>query len=450
MDTNSIRNGTPNHEASTATTCSGPRFLTQSELQYLKQTQGDVHKHNLIDVCRMCIKSLVDASAFQSILDDNEHLNNFFVIVEYLFLYRLLPHKKNSWFGPEEPFSPWTVVSSFKKSGHSSRLLKFETQSIQTIEEMCVGSPPITKFRAWLRLALLEKRFAEYYNILASNRGLISHYYEPNSCFDGEDGQVLSENFKCLNSIDFLLCLKDFSCPGELSLVINFSPYLIYTQTPESRAADELEKIRFANPSLLDESNLKELLRKEREQKLFYEEMIRSKDEEIQALQAMNSELTADRCEKQQIVLELQRLLNQTQNALRESQHHQDKKPWLPNMPNLAFMRGGSDHTHNSADNKDDVNSDFVSFGSYASGKVPQDPDLWSRPLEENPIRKKPDKTSPKSEPHAPQEPLLAPQQDPVLSTMDTAATEPPETQPVDGVGIINPDYSQHNGDSHN
>ena len=448
MDTNSIRNGTPNHEASLLTSNNGPRFLTQSELLSLKQTQRNVHKHNLIDVCRMCIKSLVDASAFQNILDDNEHLNNFCVIVEYLFLYRLLPHKKNSWFGPEEPFSPWTVVSSFKKSGNSFRLLKLETQSIQTIEEMCVGSPPITKFRAWLRLALLEKRFAEYYSVISANRSLISHYYEPDSCFDGEDGQVLTENFKCLNSIDFLLCLKDFSCPGETNLVINFSPYLIYTQTAESRAADEMERARFANPSLRDESNLAELLRKEREQKLFYEEMIRSKNEEIQSLQEMNSELTADRSEKQQIILELQGLLDQTQNSLRESQHHQDKKPWIPNIANLPFMRGGSDHTHNSADNRDDVNSDFVSFGSYTSGKVPQDPDLWSRPLEENPIRKKPAKTPPSSEPLSPQEPSLPPQENP-LNTMDTPPTEPTEAEPVGRVGMINLDYSQHNGNSH-
>ena len=445
MDTNSIRNGTPNHEASLlASASSGPRLLTQSEMISLKQTQCHVHKHNLIDVCRMCIKSLVDASAFQSILDDNEHLNNFCVIAEYLFLYRLLPHKKNSWFGPEEPFSPWTVVSSFKKSGNSFRLLKLETQSVHTIEEMCVGSPPITKFRAWLRLALMEKRFAEYYSVLSANRSLISHYYEPDSCFDGEDGQVLSENFKCLNSIDFLLCLKDFCCPGELNLVINFSPYLLYTQTPESRAADELERIRFANPSLRDESNLTELLRKEREQKLFYEEMIRSKDEEIQALQAMNSELTADRSEKQQIILELQRLLDQTQISLRESQHHQDKKPWIPNISNLAFMRGPSDHTHNSPDSRDDANSDFVSFGSYTSGKVPQDPDLWSRPLEENPIRKKPDKPSPKSEPNSPR--VSPPPGEPVPNTMDTLPTE---TQSADRVGMINLDYSQHNGTSH-
>ena len=463
MDINSIRTATPTHEPVLLTsTGSGARIMTQLELVSLKQSQCDVHKHNLIDVCRMCIKSLVDASAFQSIMDDNAHLNNFCVIVEYLFLFRLLPHKKNSWFGPEEPFSPWSVVSSFKKQGSASRIFKLETQSIQTIEEMCVGSPPITKFRAWLRLALLEKRFAEYFNTLSSSSSLISHFYDSGSCFHGEDGQILSENFKCLNSIDFQLCLKDFTCPGEFSLVINFSPYLLYTQTAESQAADEMERLRFANPGLLDEDNLVEMLRKEREQKLFYEEVIRSKEEEIQSLQDQNSELSADRSDKQLIILELQRLLEQTQNALRESQNNQEKKPWIANISNLAFIRGGSDHAQNNSDNRDDPNSDFVSFGAYTSGKVPQDPDLWSRPLEENAIRKKPDKVSPKSEPRPPTEPLTPilpqppvsplvpmPNEDPIPSDDPRPLLEP-LTEPTEtAVGHINLDYTQHNGDSH-
>ena len=463
MDINSIRTATPTHEpVLVSSTGSGARMMSQSELVSLKQSQCDVHKHNLINVCRMCIKSLVDASTFQSIMDDNTHLNNFCVIVEYLFLFRLLPHKKNSWFGPEEPFSPWSVVSSFKKQGSTSRISKLETQSIQTIEEMCVGSPPITKFRAWMRLALLEKRFAEYYSILSSNSSLISHFYDSGSCLHGEDGQILSENFKCLNSIDFQLCLKDFSCPGEFSLVINFSPYLLYTQTAESRAADEMERLSFANPGLQDEHNLTEMLRKEREQKLFYEEVIRSKEEEMQSLQDQNADLSTDSSEQQQIILELQRLLEQTQNALRDSQNNQDKKPWIANIPNLTFIRGGSEHAHNNSEIRDESNSDFVSFGAYTSGKVPQDPDLWSRPLEENAIRKKPNKVSPKSEPKPSTEPLTPVLPHPPISPLvlipnedsipldDPLPLVEPQTEPTEtSVGHINLDYSQHNGDSH-
>ena len=438
MNINSIRSSTPNHETASiasSSSGSGPRILTQSEIQALKRHQNETHRQNLINVCRMCIKSLVDMSAFQSIVDDNQHLNNFCIIVEYLFLFRLLPHKKNSWFGPEEPFTPWSVVCSFKKSGHNSHS-KFETQSIQTIEEMCVGCPPISKFRAWLRLVLLEKRFAEYYTVLASNRSVISHFYDSGSCLEGEVGQILSENFKCLNSIDFLLCLKDFSSPGEFNLIIDFSPYLAYRQTAESQAADELEKLKVSPGGAGSEANLTELLRKEREQTQFYEEVIRSREEEIQSLQEQNSELSTERAEKQLIILELQRLLDQTQSALRESQHHQEKKTWLPNLPNmssLAFMRPVNEQTQNSADNRDNPNTDFVSFGSYTSGKVPQDPDLWRGPLEENAIRKK------ASQDHSPSS--HTPNQNSVHSS-------PAHHIPTDRTGDTHPDPLPQNGTS--
>ncbi|KAI6656912.1 hypothetical protein LOD99_16214 [Oopsacas minuta] len=186
--------------------------------------------------------------------------------------------------------------------------------------------------------------------------------------------------------------------------------------------------------------------------------MIRSKDEEIQSLQELNSELTADRSEKEHIILELQGLLEQTQNALRESQNHQDKKPWIPNMPSLAFMRGGGEHTHNNIESRDDPNSDFVSFGAYTSGKVPQDPDLWSRPLEENPIRKKQSKTLPSTDPRPSTEPLATILTHPPISPLILMSNEDPllptepqsNTQPTDNAfGHINLDYSLHNGNSH-
>ena len=51
--------------------------------------QWSVQRGNLLGICRMCVKSLVDKAAFEPITDTCPHLLNFCTIVEHLFTHRI-------------------------------------------------------------------------------------------------------------------------------------------------------------------------------------------------------------------------------------------------------------------------------------------------------------------------------------------------------------------------
>ena len=48
-----------------------------------------VQRSNLLGICRMCVKSLVDKAAFEPITDSCPHLLNFCIIMEHIFTHRI-------------------------------------------------------------------------------------------------------------------------------------------------------------------------------------------------------------------------------------------------------------------------------------------------------------------------------------------------------------------------
>ncbi|XP_048338694.1 RUN and FYVE domain-containing protein 2-like [Sphaerodactylus townsendi] len=84
---------------------------------------------------------------------------------------------------------------------------------------------PVGRGRAWLRLALMQKKLSEYMKALVNRRELLSEFYEPNALMMEEEGVVIAGLLVGLNVIDANFCMKGEDLDSQVG-VIDFSMYL--------------------------------------------------------------------------------------------------------------------------------------------------------------------------------------------------------------------------------
>ncbi|PNI26162.1 RUFY1 isoform 9, partial [Pan troglodytes] len=79
--------------------------------------------------------------------------------------------------------------------------------------------------RAWLYLALMQKKLADYLKVLIDNKHLLSEFYEPEALMMEEEGMVIVGLLVGLSVLDANLCLKGEDLDSQVG-VIDFSLYL--------------------------------------------------------------------------------------------------------------------------------------------------------------------------------------------------------------------------------
>ncbi|XP_053467599.1 RUN domain-containing protein 3B isoform X1 [Ictalurus furcatus] len=192
---------------------------------------GAVERRNLITVCRFSVKTLIDRSCYETIDDTSSEFINFVSILEQILSHRL--KGQITWFGYESPRSFWDYVRvACSKVPHSC---------IPSIESMENVRSSRAKGRAWIRVALMEKRLAEYISAALRDFKTTRRFYEDGAIVLGEEAGVLADTLIGLNAIDFSFCLKGESLDGSCPAVIDYTPYLKFTQTSDSISSDEEE-----------------------------------------------------------------------------------------------------------------------------------------------------------------------------------------------------------------
>uniref|UniRef100_U3J8B7 RUN and FYVE domain containing 3 n=1 Tax=Anas platyrhynchos platyrhynchos TaxID=8840 RepID=U3J8B7_ANAPP len=84
---------------------------------------------------------------------------------------------------------------------------------------------PVGRGRAWLRLALMQKKLSEYMKALINRKDLLSEFYEPNALMMEEEGAIIAGLLVGLNVIDANFCMKGEDLDSQVG-VIDFSMYL--------------------------------------------------------------------------------------------------------------------------------------------------------------------------------------------------------------------------------
>ncbi|XP_052010862.1 RUN and FYVE domain-containing protein 1-like [Xyrauchen texanus] len=181
-----------------------------------------VERSNLLSMMRLSINVLIQSSLSLGRMLDSEYLplQQFFVVLEHCLKHGL--KVKKSFIGQNKAI--WAPLELIEK-------LCPESADIATnVRDMPGLKTGLGRARAWLHLAFMQKKMADYMKVLISRQDLLGEFYEPGSLILEEEGVVIVGMLVGLNVLDANLCVKGEDLDSEVC-VIDFSLYLKDPQT---------------------------------------------------------------------------------------------------------------------------------------------------------------------------------------------------------------------------
>uniref|UniRef100_A0A3Q2CUE4 RUN domain-containing protein 3A n=1 Tax=Cyprinodon variegatus TaxID=28743 RepID=A0A3Q2CUE4_CYPVA len=290
-----------------------------------------VERKNLITVCRFSVKTLLEKYTAEPIDDSSEEFINFAAILEHILSHRF--KGSGSWFSSDGQRSFWEYI----------RLAcsKVQNSCIASIENIENISTSRAKGRAWIRVALMEKRLSEYVSTALRDTRTTRRFYDEGAIMLREEATVLTGMLIGLSAIDFSFCLKGEALDGKSPAVIDYTPYLKFTQSYDYLSDEEDRRsVDSSNseesvpehpyiPLVTDEESWSNKCRKMEQrfkivyaQKGYLEELVRLRESQLKNMETENKRLRAkveeltlqgqqEKKELEAIVLELQaQLLN--------------------------------------------------------------------------------------------------------------------------------------------
>ncbi|KAF3704430.1 RUN domain-containing protein 3A Rap2-interacting protein [Channa argus] len=186
-----------------------------------------VERKNLITVCRFSIKTLLEKYTAEPIDDSAEEFINFAAILEHILSHRF--KSSSSWFDGQRSY--WDYIRL--------ACAKVPNSCISSIESMENIRTSRAKGRAWVRVALMEKRLSEYIATALRDSRTTRRLYAEGAILLREEATVLTGMLIGLGAIDFSFCLKGEALDGKSSAVIDYTPYLKFTQSFDYLSDDD-------------------------------------------------------------------------------------------------------------------------------------------------------------------------------------------------------------------
>uniref|UniRef100_A0A8C0H3Z4 RUN and FYVE domain containing 1 n=1 Tax=Chelonoidis abingdonii TaxID=106734 RepID=A0A8C0H3Z4_CHEAB len=176
-----------------------------------------LERSNLMNMMKLSIKVLIQSalSLGRTLDSDFPPLQQFFVVMEHCLKHGLKARK--SFIGQNKSFfGPLELVE--KLCPEASDI----ATSVKNLPELKTA---VGRGRAWLYLALMQKKLADYLRVLLDHKHLLSEFYEPDALMMEEEGAVIVGLLVGLNVLDANLCLKGEDLDSQVG-VIDFSLYL--------------------------------------------------------------------------------------------------------------------------------------------------------------------------------------------------------------------------------
>ncbi|KAM8877893.1 RUN and FYVE domain-containing protein 2 isoform 3-T4 [Synchiropus picturatus] len=208
-----------------------------------------MERANLLNMAKLSIKGLIESAlSFGRTLDsDYPPLQQFFVVMEHCLKHGL--RVKKSFLGFNK--SLWGPLELVEK------LCPEAAEISASVRDLPGLKTPLGRARAWLRLALMQKRLADYLRLLISRKDLLSDFYENSALMLEEEGAVIVGLLVGLNVIDANLCVKGEDLDSQVG-VIDFSMYL-KNDIDDYRSEERNSQIA----SILDQKNYVEELNRQ-------------------------------------------------------------------------------------------------------------------------------------------------------------------------------------------
>ncbi|XP_029579325.1 RUN and FYVE domain-containing protein 1 isoform X1 [Salmo trutta] len=229
-----LRNATSSGSAASSPTSPNKQNSTENNTntnQYLPAVKDHmaVERSNLFSMMKLSIKGLIQSSLSLGRTLDSDYppLQQFFVVLEQCLKHGL--KVKKSFINQNK--SIWGPLELVQKLCPDSTDI---TTSARDLPGLKTG---LGRARAWLHLALMQKKLSDYLKALLDRRDILGEFYDPGALMMEEEGTVIGGMLVGLNVIDANLCIKGEDLDSQVG-VIDFSLYLKDPMTTETTKDD--------------------------------------------------------------------------------------------------------------------------------------------------------------------------------------------------------------------
>ncbi|CAB3250695.1 unnamed protein product [Arctia plantaginis] len=210
-----------------------------------------IERSNLVNISKLIVKELIEQSLRYGRMLDSDHLplHHFFIVLEHVMRHGLKP--KKGLLGPKKEL--WDILQMVEKYSPEAADITASVRDLPTVKTA------MGRARAWLRLALMQKRLADYLRILLEHReDTLEEYFEPHALMLNEEAVIITGVLVGLNVVDCNLCVKEEDLDSQQG-VIDFSLYLRGSNssndlTGNGNSGDAEPKQRHIN-TMLDQKN---------------------------------------------------------------------------------------------------------------------------------------------------------------------------------------------------
>ncbi|XP_056140318.1 RUN and FYVE domain-containing protein 1 [Lampris incognitus] len=176
---------------------------------------------------KLSIKVLIQSSLSLGRTLDSDYppLQQFFVVLEHCLKHGL--KAKKSFIGQNK--SIWGPLELVEKLCPESSDIATSARDLPSLKT------GLGRARAWLHLALMQKKVADYMKALLDRKDLLTEFYDPGALMMEDEGTVIVGLLVGLNVIDANLCIKGEDLDSQVA-VIDFSLYLkdpVNSETPK-------------------------------------------------------------------------------------------------------------------------------------------------------------------------------------------------------------------------
>uniref|UniRef100_A0A8C9BHZ1 RUN and FYVE domain containing 3 n=1 Tax=Phocoena sinus TaxID=42100 RepID=A0A8C9BHZ1_PHOSS len=233
---------------------------------------------NLMNMAKLSIKGLIESALNLGRTLDSDYapLQQFFVVMEHCLKHGL--KAKKTFLGQNKSF--WGPLELVEK------LVPEAAEITASVKDLPGLKTPVGRGRAWLRLALMQKKLSEYMKALINKKELLSEFYEPNALMMEEEGAIIAGLLVGLNVIDANFCMKGEDLDSQVG-VIDFSMYLKDGNSSKGSEGDG------QITAILDQKNYVEELNRH------LNATVNNLQAKVDALEKSNTKLTEEDVEKE-------------------------------------------------------------------------------------------------------------------------------------------------------
>lgn len=233
-----------------------------------------IERSNLVNISKLVVKEVIESSLKFGRQLDSDHipLQHFFIVLEHVLRHGLRP--KKGLLGPKKEL--WDLLQKVEKLDAEAADITASVRDLPTVRTA------IGRARAWLRLALMQKKLADYFRLLVAQHDMLAEFYEPPSLIRSDEANLINALLVSLNVVDCNLCVKEEDLDSQQG-VIDFSLYL----RTKREMVEDTASLRSDQESEAD-TNMSTVL----DQKNYIEELNRHLNATVTNLQAKVEGLT--------------------------------------------------------------------------------------------------------------------------------------------------------------